>query len=104
MKVRELLDSPEKWTKGAIARDSKGNLVSYNSPNAVCFCLLGAIYKCYASDKMNPDKMNPDKLPLEIRKLIGSLLNLRSDSISYFNDAPKRTFEDIKNLVNTLDI
>ena len=46
MKAYELLDSPEKWTKGVMARDANGEHVLHDSPNAVCWCMLGAIERC----------------------------------------------------------
>ena len=50
MKVLELLekaftyiDTPDKWTYGVLARGSKGEGLFVRSPDAVCFCSLGAI-------------------------------------------------------------
>jgi hypothetical protein len=43
--VRELLDRPSRWTKGAFARNDAGVVVSPLSENAVCWCLLGAMHK-----------------------------------------------------------
>jgi len=46
MKVKELLNE-NTWTKGWYARDAQGNDVNYSSDNAVKWCLVGAIGKCY---------------------------------------------------------
>lgn len=43
--MRELLASPERWTKGALARDKFGNVTYYRANAAVCWCLLGALRK-----------------------------------------------------------
>lgn len=40
--MRELLSAPERWTKGECARDASGNRVDISSPDATCFCLIGA--------------------------------------------------------------
>jgi hypothetical protein len=50
MKTYELLDSPEKWTKGVCARDSRGKEIDPESPKAICWCIKGALYKCYPDD------------------------------------------------------
>lgn len=44
--ARALIDSPEKWTRGAFARNSKGEKVEVYDPNATCFCVLGALIRC----------------------------------------------------------
>ena len=41
--VRELLAEPRAWTRGACARDPQGNIVGGLDPNAVCWCLSGAL-------------------------------------------------------------
>ena len=38
-----LIDSPEKWIQNKFAQDKDGNEVNLTSPNAVCFCSLGAM-------------------------------------------------------------
>lgn len=47
MKVKEIFTSPDRWTQGVEARDARGTNVGYYSPNAVSYCLLGAINHCY---------------------------------------------------------
>lgn len=44
--ARAILTDPEQWTEKALARDVHGEPVRPNSPNAVCFCLEGAIALC----------------------------------------------------------
>lgn len=43
--VRELLTKPSHWTKGFLARDKHGYSVDPIDASAVCWCLVGAIYK-----------------------------------------------------------
>jgi hypothetical protein len=35
------------WTQGDFARDHNGNSVHFSSPNAVCWCAVGAVKACY---------------------------------------------------------
>ncbi len=48
MKVRDLLCDESKWTRGVNARDAAGEETSALSETAVCWCLNGAIGRCYA--------------------------------------------------------
>lgn len=47
MKIYELLDSPEKWTKGYFARNKTGDPTESHDNDACCWCLIGAAMKCY---------------------------------------------------------
>jgi hypothetical protein len=48
MKMHELLSTEKRWTQHASARDEFGDVTSSMSRNAVSFCLLGALDRCYA--------------------------------------------------------
>ena len=97
MTLQELFSDPSKWTKRALARDSLGNQVLYSSPHAVCWCLLGGVYKCYnISDQA--------KITKRIRKHV---LTEQSGMLSIgntYNDDPARTFADIRKLVEDLNL
>jgi hypothetical protein len=43
--AQKLLSGEGAFTKKAFARDADGIEVGYNSPTAVCYCTLGALYK-----------------------------------------------------------
>jgi hypothetical protein len=43
--ARELISDPSRWTQGAAARNDAGNETNSTSPDATCFCSLGAITK-----------------------------------------------------------
>lgn len=49
IEARKLLEQPEHWTQGVFARNAKGRPVNMTAPDAVCFCISGAIGR--ASDK-----------------------------------------------------
>jgi hypothetical protein len=89
VKPSELLSSPEKWTKGADARNSNGNIVYTNSDDASCFCLRGAVILCRIS------------LPTARTKLRAALTKLYPTFSDYvdFNDHPDTTFEDVQKVL-----
>lgn len=43
--AREIIFSPQNWTKGVLARDAHGVEVDPFSEDAVCFCAYGALAK-----------------------------------------------------------
>ena len=50
MKIKELLSGPEKWCQHTMAVDAAGNPIPALSNNAVAFCLVGAVARCYPND------------------------------------------------------
>lgn len=58
MKLQELFTDESKWCQGAIAKNAKGDNTCFNDPEAVCWCLLGAILKfsehpCQLTDEIH---------------------------------------------------
>lgn len=96
MKVKELLDSPEKWTKEAIARDEFGISTYLECKNAKSFCLLGGIIKCYGYDFAG-DIIS--EIEFNIRKIFNSKLDLID-----FNNDLNTTFEDIQKVLEMADV
>lgn len=102
MKIKELYSDESRWTQHCLTRDITGIPIvedyegaeaTVNHPKAYCFCLYGAAVKCY-----------PKRLR-EMSRLITTTLGLEAGTpIYYWNDDPKRTFEEIKELVERLDI
>lgn len=88
MKIKELFTDSSRWTKGALARDINGEFTDID--HGYSFCLSRAIYKCYPYDsKLIIFKIKP---------------KLKEPLIVNWNDAPERTFEEVKALVEELDI
>ena len=50
MKLKDLINDRSKWTKGKFARDKDSKECLINSPNAVKFCIIGGLTKCYCFD------------------------------------------------------
>jgi len=91
MKIKELLTDESKWTQRSFAKTSSGRTVTWDDPEACCWCLAGAGRKCYGWTVWRDS----------IRDVIEAEIN--TDSV-YFNDFPKRTFAEVKALVEKLDI
>lgn len=96
MTVAELLDSPEKWTKGAIARDENGDdSIWEHDSKARCWCLTGAVFLCYGCPSFS---------------VLEKLENILADEgfgdceVSTWNDAPERTFEDVRRVIEKAGI
>lgn len=43
--ARDLIANPLCWTQGAFARDSAGNSIMWEAPDAVCWCAVGAVMR-----------------------------------------------------------
>lgn len=97
MKVHELLSDESKWTKKAFARASDYNTqVPVNDPSATCWCLQGAIYKCYETLNLFDE--------FELENVESKIIQKINTGIVEFNDSPKTTFEDVRKLCLELDI
>lgn len=96
MTLRELFKSARQWTTGAYARDHKnkkiGLTVEECGPDAVCWCLLGGLRRCY------PDPL----IRAEARKRLVMAIAIhsgREKSIPEFNDSKNTRFRDIKAVI-----
>lgn len=96
MKIKELLSSESKWTQGSFAKNTRDENVVAKDPSAVKWCLFGAIDKCYSGT--DEFLSITHKTVKEIENITRGHLN----SITIFNDFA--IFENIKNLVEKLDI
>jgi hypothetical protein len=91
--IDDLLSSKDRWTKGVWARDDSGHEINFESPDATCWCLTGALAKCTGG---TPTGYH-DVLPC-----IQCILNVLS--VSSWNDDPQRTFADVKRLLAQLKV
>lgn len=91
MKVQDILTDESKWTQGYYARDKDNHLVSVDSPNACKFCLIGAMLKAY------PEAAEKDAVETTTFRKLGS-------GVANWNDAPERTFAEVRALIEELDI
>lgn len=84
--ARNLIDKG--WTRGASARNAKGEAVYYGDPTAVTFCLIGSIHAVGALDTAY--------------YAVWDALIKRGGSkvMSQFNDEPGRTKDDVLALID----
>ena len=96
-KAKALIDTPEKWTQDAFARDVHGNPTSWYAKalgrEPVCFCAIGAVRK--ASNSIPPDEiisyaqdgitvLTEDFLGYVSKKLYGVSIESFNDRVKHF--------------------
>ena len=97
MKMKELLSSESKWTQQHYATDKRGRSCSSFDPEAVCYCLLGALNKCYVNDAEYDDAKR--LLQKTIEKKYGLIF-----SIAKWNDNPERKFKEVKEILEEANL
>ena len=88
--VKDLIGTPEQWTKGAAARDADGEIVDFDSNEAVKFCLVGACCRV-ARD------YRPNVIDRYIQKAIGQY---DIQAIENYNDDDSRTHDEVMATMN----
>lgn len=91
MKIKELLSDKSKWIQHTYAVEIIGGHVNPHSDKAVAFCLLGALARCYGGSNEYME------VKARIVKKVGWYISL-------WNDDENRIFEEVKALVEELDI
>ena len=87
MKVKEFL-TKENWGRKTFATLKDGTSCHWLDKEAKKFCLLGATYRCHPGETAHID----------------ALLDRACGNPATWNDMPGRTFEEVKALVEKLDI
>lgn len=95
MKAYELLSDASKWTQGTYARDKSGLSINEYSRDAVCWCIRGAVKVCYCNNVRYEKYM-------QIAHAI--ILDGTWKDMVVWQDAPERTFEEVRELLVRLDI
>lgn len=101
MTLRELFKSARQWTKRAYARDHKnkkiGRMVDECGPDAVCWCLVGGLRRCY------PDPWEQTEARHRLVQAI-AVYTGREHSIPEFNDSVKTRFKDIRAVIEKAQV
>ncbi len=100
VKVKELLNSEDKWVKSVFAKTNEAYSVQANHPNAVAWCLRGAIQHVMGL------KTTGSYQEREVAELmfIGTPKSYRSsdkfNSIATFNNAYSTTFSKLHKMLD----
>lgn len=86
--ARELLTPEGAWTQGSYARDASGRRTGCWEPNAVCWCLEGAIKRVSNTDEEYSEAL--------------SLLAHEVRLVHRWNDHPDRKPQDVLQLLDNL--
>lgn len=108
-----ILSSPAKWTQGAMARDADSVTISAINPDAICWCLDGALYKAAWELGYAPtiDATMTNEENKELRELFSDITHafaseLKTDnrfSHVHFNNDIDTTYQDVTQLLeNTI--
>jgi hypothetical protein len=103
MKIRELLTDESKWCKKNAAKNRKGESAYLYGEQAVQWCIYGAWRKCYSAppgaDEFESKKLDDADVAWDkIAAAVPERNPIR------WNDARERKFEDVKALVERLDM
>jgi len=71
MKAYELLSDKSRWTTRACARDINGQPLNINNNDAVSWCILGAIGRCY---------------PNQFNTMYKKVVSYAGQNLSFIND------------------
>jgi hypothetical protein len=92
MKIRELLNDESCWCQKAFAMLPDGLVaLPEEITRAAKWCIVGAAIVCY------PDTDTQEKV-------IDTMERYTGYDVTAWNDRPERTFQDIQDMLETLDI
>lgn len=98
LKVQDILASPSSWNKYSTALDSEGQGTCSQYHDAVSWCLMGAIIKCYGG----PEEKGSDSAELQF--VCNKVTKKIGQGIMGWNDADERTHEQVLALCEELEI
>ena len=76
--AKKLIENPEHWTRGSMARNAEQNPCPVDSEQVTCFCMMGAISAAHL--KGSYSLLTPGQVWNVIAR------EIRTDSIGFFND------------------
>lgn len=103
MKIRDFFDTSDKWTKGAYARNIFGEEVKPEDPEAVSWNLSGAICLNYFFNI--PTELKTEKFKSELANKMHSIIDIiGTPEVWKWESEPERTFEEVKSVIEKVDI
>mgnify|MGYP001617979934 CR=1 FL=1 len=108
MKAYELLGDESKWCQKSFAVDVHGLGICAGDPQAVAWCLDGALLRCYYVEAHTRDQSPADTRYSSVYCQVADALQAGEPGIwggvSVWNDDPTRTYADVVGLLKRLDI
>jgi hypothetical protein len=96
-----LLSSEDKWTQGGLAKDKYGKILPEWHPDAVCWCVEGAIYKTLGHREDAGGNINVPIERLKTVDLLGYICEMgRWSEFVDFNDSKNTTYYDVIRALN----
>lgn len=92
--IKAVIDTPAKWTKGQLAKDARGRRIATSSPDAVCFCIFGAIDRVVTDTRARMDYDN------YIFDQVAKLYPEIAGGLSDFNDAREIGHADVMKVLD----
>lgn len=95
----KILDEPKKWTKGEYAQDHDGVGTYATDPEAVCWCMSGAMNKAVGGDSGTAtvaEYFAINAIRLAAKELYGE----EYFAIANFNDAPSTDYIRVKAVIS----
>ena len=86
--ARALIDSPEKWTRGAYARDAERRAANPTDNGAVCFCALGALERAVWGCSLSPVWLSALELLVELEIPMAWRATAEALNLAAYNDDP----------------
>jgi hypothetical protein len=103
MKLKDFFDTADKWTKNAYARDILGNEVDSDDPFAVSWNISGAINFNYFQSV--PSELKTEKYKSELAHKMHMIIDIiGTPKVWEWESNPERTFEEIKSVIEKVDI
>jgi hypothetical protein len=96
IKVKDILTDASKWTRFTDAQDAEGNECDVNDDRAVAFCLSGALRRAYSGQELDAAIK---RIEAVIGPLVAGILSIRG-----WNDDRRRTFEDVRQVIEKADV
>jgi hypothetical protein len=96
IKVRDILSDVSKWTRFSDAIDSEGNECDVDDERAVKFCLAGALRRAYKGQELDDAIKHIEGV---MGPLVAGVLSIRG-----WNDDRRRTFDEVRKVIERADV
>ena len=94
--ARDLIASPEAWTQGTYARNASGKRTPLAGPDAVCWCVSGALRRIIERAETDPIPDPLRDLWYETIPVVNRIANLDMYStLPIWNDKKGRTHAEV---------